>query len=247
MDNPSEIFGLDRGLVDNEVLAISKVDHKLLKLEADLYETKWWDYRHLHPVAATYAFAHEFNKAYQFIVKRCRDLERGQYMKGFKGEDIFEPKITKRRNKTTGQTETKESDEIVAFWKARQSADRLGIRYDFYIRKAMMWAEDRNYRNIPRPIHLYSVGLVEHLTACWIEERKARLQSADDESYLIENYSAHPDQDAYQEWALEQVAHRQHKDFALHHYLQRGQIQAQLAESRFGNDTVRRAKAIELE
>jgi len=247
MDNPSEFFGQTLSLVENEVIAIGKVDPKLLKLEAGLYETKWWDYRHLHPVTATYLFAHEYNKAYQFIVKRCRDVERGAYMKGFKGKDIFEVKQVKRKNKQTGEVEIKESEEITAFWKARQSADRLGIRYDFYIRKAMMWAEDRNWRNIPRPIHLYSDDLIEHLQECWTEERAARLQSAMAENYLLENYSAHPDQDAYREWAFDQVSHRRHKEFALHHFLQRGQVPEGAAIERFGSDTVRRALEIELE
>lgn len=247
MDNPSEIFGMNRGTVEYEVTAISKIKPELLKLEAELFDSKWWDYRALHPVAATYLFAHEYNKAYQFIVKRCRDLERGQYMKGFKGEDIFETRTVKRKNKQTGESELKQSDEIVAFWKARQSADRLGMRYDFYIRKAMMWAEDRNWRNIPRPIHLYSDDLVEHLKERWEEERKARLQAAESECYMIENYSAHPDQDDYQGWALDQVSRRPHKDFALHHYLQRGQVNAEAAKTRFGSDTVSRAEAIQLE
>lgn len=229
MDNPSEFFGHDRGLVECEVLAIKSVDPRFLKLEAELFESKWWDYRRLHPVIATYLFAHEYNNAYQWIVKRCRDIERGQYMKGFKGKDIFEGK------------------EVIAFWKARQSADRLGMRYDFYIRTAMKWAEDRNWRNIPRPIHLYSDDLVEHLKEKWAEEARARLQSATAECYRIDSYSAHPDQDAYREWAFEQVSRRPYKEFALHHYMQHGQVCEQLAETRFGNEIVRRAKAIELE
>lgn len=228
MDNPSEIFGQDLDLIGYEVLAMQNIDPKYLKLDAGLFESKWWDYRSLHPVAATYLFAHEYNKAYQFIVKRCRDLERGQYMKGFKGKDIFEGK------------------EALTFWKARQNADRLGIRYDFYIMKALLWAEDRNWRNIPRPIHLYSADLTEHLAGVWQVERRSRLQSAQGECYLLENYSAHPDQDAYSEWALDQVSQRLHKDGALHHYLSRGQVGSRVATQRFGEDITRQAESIDL-
>lgn len=226
-----EYFGCELDFIHCEALMLAKIPPAQLEVELERMQTKWWDYRNLHPVKATYLFAHHYNLAYKAVVQMSRDVERGAHMKAWKGKDIFERKT-----------------ELTGLWKARQNADALGMRYDFYCLQALKWAEDRNWKNLMRPTAMYSDDVTEFLQEAWMTECRARLQVAMHPRYQLVNNFGHVDQEAYRKWALGQVSARQHKEFALHTYMvSNAQLDPAEATEWFGADAVRRALEISLD
>lgn len=204
MHTPQEFFGADLSRERCEALAIEKIDRRLLKEERALKDMRWFDYRWLHPVKATYLFAHHYSNAYRLMSERRFDAERAPYVKGFKGKDIF----------------TVKSPTYLGFWRARQMADRHCIPYDFYTRTAMMWAiETAKWPNAPRPHQLYSGELAEKVVATWDEEMRRAIRLPASPFYRVENYAGHPIQDSFQEWLAAQIKTRANPERALMTYL----------------------------
>lgn len=225
-----EFYGWDKDFEELEIITIARISPMLRKKEPLLYRSKWFDYRRLHPALATYLWAHEYNKAYTRVMVKSRDAERGQYIKGFKGKDIFEHK------------------EITGVWKARQMADELGIRYDFYIRRVMNWCENRSWTHLPRPKFFYDAEVVEMVKDAWEKEQRAALQLARDPWYAAGAYYEHMDQVEYQKWMVQQVKQRKHKDLALHFYLVQNQhMLDKVARGYFDGNVVQSALSVLLE
>ena len=57
MDITTDYFGSDLSVEDYERLRINHIQHSLALHEPALFDTKWFDYRFLHPTQATYLFA----------------------------------------------------------------------------------------------------------------------------------------------------------------------------------------------
>ena len=146
------IFGLNLSVAEHEQLMDEFIDQKWHKEEQELFKTKWFDYRKMHPVRATYVFAAYYKLAYNKMMQRRKDVNNGSV--GVRGKlgDVFT-----ETDKATRQ----------GFWKARQNADRHGIPYGFYVRAAMRWADRRNQKYLLRPMHLYGEEITEYLIELW--------------------------------------------------------------------------------
>lgn len=191
-------YGHDLDLLHAELLAIQHIPASLLKKEAELMRSKWFDYRRMHPTKATYFLAQCYNRAYQDCVVVMKDRS-GKFMRGFKGLDMLQ------------------SREKLAFWRLRQLIDSLGIRYDFFLRQAMDWHVSAGWLQPPRPSHISSnQDMITDVMMAWEEECAARLQFCKDERYKVRNFFGHVDQLAYEEFLIAQIGTRRHPQYGLH-------------------------------
>lgn len=181
-----------------EAFAIARIDAKLLRKEAQLYTTKWFDYRPLHPTMATYLFAHHYNRAYGDFMKESLDYKK-RFMAAFKGKDVMMHR------------------EVKSFWKLRQRIDELGIRYDFFCREAMAWCTDNGWRQPPRPSHVSTNDdLIVYVMNRWHEECQAKIQWAINPRYTASEFVGAVDQVEYENYLAAAIMRRAHPKYALH-------------------------------
>lgn len=193
--------GCDTGFDDCELYAISLIPKSVLTKEAELMQTKWFDYRRLHPTIATLLFIHCYNKAYKGFIRIARDCGMAEGIKAYKGSPL----------------KMLESKEGKVIWKARQVFDQLGIRYDFALRYIMNhYLECGWLKNAPRPHHLTNEDVLVGLMLAWEEEQKRAVQQALDPFYKTENFLGCPDQLAYEAMVIAQIKQRRRRADALH-------------------------------
>jgi hypothetical protein len=191
-----------------------------------LFREKWFDYRTMHPTEATYLFAHHYRQEYKGAVAKAKDVEKAQYVKGFRGEDLFKLAAIER----TG------------FWKARQSADRMGCEYSFYIREAMNYTLSRNWKNLPRPQQLYSKEMTERIEEKWLDKLNASITVPEDEFFTkAERFVGQCDQVDFQNYLVDQIKAKMHPEFAIYHYLECGMLVSDFVEREFGKAFVKQA------
>lgn len=186
-----------------EVLTIQHIPHKELANEAQLMTTKWFDYRRLHPMQATYYFVKCYNDAYRNFCRMAIDADRAAFVRGIKGHDFLM------------------SREKLSFWRLRRLCDQFGMRYDFFLGFAMrrlhrMTSEEGKVY-APRPSML---GRDENLLAdaliAWEEQCAISMQIATDSYYRVANFNGSRDQIAHEAFVLDQIAKRRVKRFSLH-------------------------------
>lgn len=221
-----DFHGKELSRKDYEVLAYEHISQQLLDLEVGMFRTKWFDYRFMHPTEATYLFAHQYRLAYKRAVERARDMDKAVYSKGYRGTDIFDLKPI----------------EITGFWKARQSADRLGIDYEFYISEAMGYAIRFGWKNFPRPQQLYSEKMTEYVEERWLEKLSAFTMLPKLEFFLnADEYIGQHDQIEFQSYLMEQIKAKVHPTLALHNYTMRNVVHMQTAREHFSQEEIDRA------
>lgn len=124
--------------------------------EAVLYETKWWDYRPLHPGHATALFAHAYGTAWRQASDRRF---------GYSGPDrwalVTYPFIDKEWNPFI-QAQARAR----GFWKARQYCDDGGMPYDFYCQQFFSKAENY-FEELPRPQEMYRRDVILPVLEDW--------------------------------------------------------------------------------
>ena len=223
-------YGHDLSFLHAETLAIQHIPANLLKKEAELMRTKWFDYRRMHPTKATFYLASCYAKAYGTAISIMKDSQMGLYHKGFKGMSFLDTK------------------EKLAFWRLRQGIDKLGIRYDFYLRKAMDWCIANGWRQPPRPSQLTTnPDMVSDIMLAWEEECGSRIQFCKDRRYKVCNFFGHSDQLAYERYVLNAIKQRAQPRYALNSalYLEDAvRIEAALQE--FGERVVEEAVSLSL-
>ena len=196
----------------------------LLVGEAALMATKWFDYRRMHPLKATYYLAHNYNETYKKAVSMSKDKDLGEYVRGFKGLDFL---LSKER---------------LSFWRLRQLIDSLGIRYDFYVSYAMKFClAEKSWKHIPRPAQLGRPVIVVGAMNAWQAECRARIQFCKDKRYKSSNFMGHSDQVAYENFIIEAIKSRQHPQFSLEAALYTEEaVRIEEAILRFPSETLQR-------
>lgn len=214
-----------------ERIALVRIPPVYREREARLFSTKWFDYRSLHPVKATYLLAHLYVEAVRDIHAKTKDYLEAKAItaKDVLGhEDIFNPPAT-------GMPID------MAFWRARQEFDGVGVRYDFALRFIMNRAADRGWHVYPRPNQLYTQETVLDVRDAWERHRKAVMQTASDPRFELDRYVGHPDQVAYQDWLIEECKRRSSPSSALSFCIRKKHLNAELALPHFGELAVREA------
>lgn len=105
------------------------------KGEADLFETKWFDYRDMHPLQATAVFTEEYKRQYANIMLTHgrEDFQSAPFNTGLKRVPFHDQSTA---NKTS-------------LWKARQFADRYCVNYGYFIGTILSIAASRLWDKLP--------------------------------------------------------------------------------------------------
>lgn len=178
-------------------LAAEHVSHKLLQKEPGLFDTKWFDYRGLHPVQATALFMTAYSDAYKEACKYRIDIEEGEKMTGLKRVSLFD------QAKST----------LTGIWKARQFCDEHGIKYPFYCHNAMDIACDNGWDYLPRPSQLYGQEMPSRTLEAWDRRISESPILADSAIYKASNFRGLRDQVMYQHWLIKQIRLRFNPEF----------------------------------
>ncbi len=215
--------GHDATVVECEELRLKHISPALYQKEPALFETKWWDYRFMHPTLATYFFAHCYMIAMRFHMRRSDDVDKAR---GWKVHPYKKPKKVMKRDCTAEQWAVfKEANEryknrdvdffdtnkayISGMWKSRQAADQHGVPYDTFCHGAVRHAERQKWKRHPMPNHLSSTtrkesslgevvpSMMDGILGYWEEVKSASPMVASIDQYRSESYCRHPYQKAH--------------------------------------------------
>lgn len=125
--------------------------------EAALMRSRWFDYRDMHPVSATYLFAHYYKQQTLKFYEQSIDFRTLEDVRAFAPDDIFM------------------SRDLTSMWLARRFADEHGIPYPFLMRFAHERYFNRAQRQFPRPNQLYGEEMEIDTLAAWKEQLSRQL------------------------------------------------------------------------
>lgn len=192
------------GLSDTQldVLTINTIPAEKRREEPQLYATKWWDYKWLHPMDATIRLSLAYEQAH-----------RETWIK--RGETVVANKLPRHANPYAVSTEKMR----LGFWQARRAADTLGIPYLFFCRAALDASEEMDWKEIARPNELTNSALQVRVLEKWLEYQEAAIPRPENSLYLAVNYKGHPYQDEFQAWLCKKIRARKRWELALESYL----------------------------
>ena len=202
--------GSNLGFLNYEILSIQNFTHKEVKMEPALMLSKWYDYRQLHYIQATYYFMKCYTNAYKDFVRTSIDSEKAVYVKAIKGHDFLDAR------------------EKSAFLRLRQLIDVCGMPYDFFLGRAMRlhykMVGTKGVIYAPRPGHIAcNEELVTKIMLAWEKQCEAYMNVAKSPFYKVKNFVGFPDlsrvgapdQLAHEAWIIEQIKGRAHPKYAL--------------------------------
>lgn len=179
--------GKDRSFYE---LSLLRVDPKFRDREPELIGKKWFDYRMMHPVEATYCLAHHYNQQAQKFYSICKDTDTAHYAIGINPEDAMR------------------SPEVNAIWRARFTIDNIGCPYPWALQFLMERAIRIGFRTFPRPNQMYGVDSVVDLYNAWKEKLSTQLTFGQEEHLKASSWSEHPAQIAHIEFIKTQIDKR---------------------------------------
>jgi hypothetical protein len=190
------LFGLETGRDEAARIMNRWIKNEWVQVETALYRGKWFDYRFMNPVQATYLYAHEFVKAYRQAYASNIDTGTAQFVKPLDVEKMFvEPVMLDRQvdepDDKFAKRITQHQKKIAAhkmrtvgIWRGRMVADAMGMPYPVYLEFAFHWSlRYWQQRHLPRPQQLYSDLVVERATISWEERQGAEFFYSDMPQY----------------------------------------------------------------
>lgn len=193
-------YGNDLDLEHYEILTVQYIPKKERKVETQLMTTKWFDYRLMHPMQATYYFFRQFKSEYRNFYRKAIDHKAADFVKPIKEQDFLL------------------SREALSFWRLRQAVDALGMRYDFFLKTAF----DKCFKVIangrplpPRPAQLKKEELLIDVYHEWESLCGASLQIAKSPYFTASCFHNSAMQLDYEEYIVNQVRKRQAQHYAL--------------------------------
>jgi hypothetical protein len=188
------IYGLDTDTERCDLLMFRMIRKDYQEYEKPLFSSKWFDYRFMHPVQATYLYAHEFTLAYRRFFRSTISRAAAETIRIQKKEDLFDC----------------EKAYISAIWRGRQHADAMGIPYDAYIDFAMTkMLNNWNRSHLPQAATLYSGEVCEYVQAQWETRQGETPFIGKHPEFKLNRYVGTPHQNDHHEWLLAQVEKRQ--------------------------------------
>lgn len=213
-----------------EILMINKIPKKERKIETELMTTKWFDYRLMHPMYASYYFFDLYVKEFQAFWAKAINFEAAPFITPFKGE---------------ARKDFLKAREGLSIWRLRQKADMLGIRYDFFLKTAFnkihrMQAGGRVVP--PRPSMFNSEDLLAEIHLEWLAMCKASLQIACSPYFYVSNFNHSLIQRDHEKFVMDQVAQRSVPHYSLASCLHQYEVvRIESALQRFDEQTVQMA------
>lgn len=173
---------------------IRKIPLKQRQDEAELYQTKWWDYRPIHPGHATALFAQAYGQAWRQAYDR-RDGEDSE-----RWDLVSYPFLDRNWNPfIEAQARAR------GYWKARRYCDEAGMPYEFYCQQFFSKAEDY-FEDLPRPQEMYRIDVIVPVLEDWkLLSASGMPQMPEHEDYFLRYNSAEKQhqiewQEVYENW-----------------------------------------------
>lgn len=216
-----------------DLLAYRHVQKKYLAFERMLTNTRWFDYRFLHPVEATKLYVEAYEREYRAAYAATYSTLNAPYIRVVGWSDMM------------ADMEIKRMKELFAgFWRGRQHADVLGMPYDLYIRLAFkerlrFWKR----RYMPNPTMLYSELIVERVGELWKERQSARLYVGDHQNYRLHRYIGSRAQNDHHEWLFAQAQLRSNPPYQLARFIQDELLPEEKVKIRLGQESFERVLA----
>nr|WP_181374665.1 hypothetical protein [Pectobacterium carotovorum]AKG47497.1 hypothetical protein pA_00057 [Pectobacterium carotovorum] len=188
-DDPQE-FMLSWTAQDKDKWVVENVGLSRTNGELELFEKKWFDYRHLHPMDATLIFAESYKREYAKILESHgrEDFRKAPFRTGLKRVPFI------RLSKAN----------ITSLWKARQKADELGVDYGYFISSMLSIAARREWNELPRPQHLWQEDLLEIFTDKHNKHNQTRINGSRLSYFTTNEYVGDEIQDAHRRFVMEQ-------------------------------------------
>lgn len=194
-------------------------------IETELFRKKWFDYRFLHPIQATYYFAHCYEQAHRIAYSRHISRDRAEFIKVLKKPDLFE----------------NEPRFINGVFAARQYADAIGAPYDFFIEASIRhrlayWKQ----KHLPQPSHLYADWVCEKVFNEWEDSKRHRVRHAENRLYRAPNYEGSRDQDEHRGFLVDTALSRADPKTLLASFVDQELLTLSWIAARLGQDYAER-------
>lgn len=225
MGNSQLFFGAGKTRAEYAMLELANIPAEDRAPESGLFRLRWFDQSAMMPSEATFFFAHVYREAVRAHYAKTVDYRTANSLAVIP-EDIFT------------------SPELLSVWRARQAADSIGCRYDFYIRAFLNRSLERGWHNVPRPNHLYSEEVILDIRDAWVDAKRAYLQEPEHEFFKAHNYVGHPKQVDYIDYLTAFIKTREHPHLVIGSLIKRGLLPMQCAAERFDQALLDRALGV---
>lgn len=185
---------LERAEMDLRGIRID-VSHR--ENEAWLMGRRWFDYRDMHPVAATYLYAHHYLEQTRKFYMQCIDARTVNEARAFTPDDIFM------------------SRDLTSMWLARRSADSMGIPYPFILQFAQDRFLSRLQSRFPRPNQLYGEEFEIDVDAAWKQRLGIQLTYSTQPRFKASAWRAELPQAQHVKFVVDQVKRRPGPHFRI--------------------------------
>lgn len=237
-------FGAALPAAQIEGLIAAHVPKIEIREVADVYNSKWWDYRRLTPGHSFYLFAHHYYRASQTAAKRMvKERPHDGFSKDKKKSlSWVGPALVQMQVSDVWE---RDKAHITGLFKAMLVADALGIPYDQFCRLGCRVAIDRLWKRLPRPSQLYSDKLAAYVLDEWENLQEQRLFSATHPLYAAENYAGLKVQDDYRDYLVSAIKKLDSPVVPLMEVVyQRPQLPEDFAEQHFPAQALKRARLL---
>lgn len=221
---PKQYYGEDFKDVALEAQALEHINPKLLELESDLYQSKWFDYRHMNHVRATLIYMQFYKTVYQALYAIHFDHASAPYRKGIKVDDLFQMSKSER----------------AGIWKGRQMADKHRLPYGFFIRHAMACGMTFERSQLPRPTQLYNEERVLYVLEKW---RSFEAETVPMPCTISEWHQGGETDLDFRRWILQVLSRRPNPEFKLCDLILDGYLTMHDAVDYFGEEMESRINA----
>lgn len=220
-----------RERTENNWPAVEKLSRADLEMERTLHQTKWYDYRFISPMEATYQFRALYSEIFQRKFSRNFDTEEAHLRTGVRSGAPF----SYRR-------------ELTSFWRARQHADYFGLPYAVFIEVAFDVLLDGGWTRLPHINQLYSMRNLDRIykaaAALWVEHQEVSFSRSISRrpEYRNESYHQFPSQTAHRAW-VKDLLKEKHSNAAIGDacFVSRV-LPAEMAAAEFGKDRLVKAE-----
>lgn len=228
-----------------EALIATRVPKKHIQEVAEVYNTKWWDYRRMSPGHCFMLFANVYYRQFRIAAKKMLNHRRrtggdisvkdgGVGIIGI-GEIQFSAEVIWER----------EQKHITSMWNAMLVADAIGIPYQEFCRLGNQFAIERAWNRLPKPNHLYGHGIAGKICDEWVNLSKDKMFTANHPHFLTSHYIGDELQEEYRDWLVGELGKRENPVPALANVIfHKPQLPESEALKHFPRQAVNRAKLL---
>lgn len=202
------------------------VPKKDLEVGRGLYDTKWWDYRFIHPGHAYLLFSADY-------VDTAKEWRTKFGVNPFAISKVTSNPIYRiEKAKRLGAHRVSElsdtpRDRVIptppiyrtSIWRAMCFADTYGVPYEQWIGYAFEHAFDEKWQHMPTPAGLYGQRTIEYILNRWEQDKSELMVMPENPRYLSANFVGDPTQIAFQKWLLGYIKQRPNPPIALANFL----------------------------